>query len=176
MRRLLLSLFLVLGTAAAASHAHDDGLIRLQVPAGFVGPTVEQMGPARISAYHHPWADDGRASLLQITRYDFGAQAAPPPAAQRGEAADRLVLQFLAGVQRRRQDFVAGAPQRLLLGGQPAARVEWRGRADDRPMRGAMYAVILGNQGLIFHAQDFDDAPPELLASARAAIEAMQLK
>lgn len=175
MHRALLLIVLLAAFVSAPCRAHDDGLIRLQVPAGFAGPTVEQRDGLHIAAYVRAWSADGRGSLLQVSRWDFGDRVAPPPAARRGEAAEGLALQFLAGIQRRRQDFRTDPPERIRLGGVEAARITWTGKAEGHGMRGAMYALIVGNHGIALHAQDFDDAPPEHHAAARAAIEALSI-
>ena len=95
------------------------------------------------------------------------------PKDKRGEAADFYVEQFLGGVKRRRTNFSATKPERIVLGGIPAARVKWTGNVEGQRASGVMYCVVIGTTIVSFHTQDLEGAPPENRAAAVKAFESV---
>jgi hypothetical protein len=78
----------------------------------------------KVPEYTKPYPDKNGGTLFQITEYDMGEALRGMPEDKRGETADYYLAQFLGGVERRRTNFSAAEPERILLGGIPAARVK----------------------------------------------------
>jgi hypothetical protein len=174
--RALLATVLLMLCAVAHAAPYEDELLRLEVPAGFVGPVRQRQGAEGMAvAYSKPHTGD-RGTLLMIAIYDVGSKLPKLSKADLGAAAERYLLQFLSGVERRRTLFEASKPSRLELGGLPAARVTWRGIAQGFSMFGTMYCVIVGTRVVTFHTQDFEGAPPENTSEVIRSFESVQFK
>ena len=174
---LLVSLAVLLTASSASADQYQDELLVLEVPAGFEGPVEGSPDPqAKTVAYSKPYATVDGGTLFQITEYDLGDALRGMPDDQRGATADYYLAQFLGGVERRRTNFVATAPQRIELGGLPAARVTWTGEAAGQRASGVMYCVVIGTVVVSFHTQDIDGAPPENRAAAVRAFESVAVR
>jgi hypothetical protein len=169
---------LVLVTASGASaQQYRDELLVLEVPEGFEGPVEESPGPqAKTVAYTKPYARADGGTLFQITEFDMGEALRGMPEGERGATADFYLAQLLGGVERRRTNFTATAPQRLELGGLPAARATWTGVAAGQRASGVMYCVVVGTVVVSFHTQDIESAPPENRAAAIRAFESVVVR
>jgi hypothetical protein len=174
--RLLIATFLVSLCISAYSAPYENEVLSLDVPAGFQGPVTQSLGAeAVVVAYTKPHSSN-RGTLLQITTYDFGSKLPKPTKQELGAAAEKYLLQFLAGIERRRSSFQTSKPMRLTLGGIPAARVAWKGVAEGQQMSGTMYCVVVGSRVISFHTQDFEGAPSENTAEAMRAFESVRFK
>ncbi len=157
-----------------ASHAGPADFVKISVPPGFEGPTAAPIGPTGYTKGYVrkiPGASSG--TLLQITTYDFGSSLSNLPKEVLGDASEKYLMQFLAGIERQRTDFRAATPTRLKLGGIDASRVEWSGVANGRLLSGVMYCVIVGTVVVSFHTQGFRDAPATDRTDALEAIESV---
>lgn len=170
--RVLIMLLLCISTLASCQSTSE--LVQLPIPPGFEGPYTTQPGPgSSTSAYLRKIPGQSRGTLLQVTTYEFGSKLAGIPKEELGNGAENYLLQFLAGVQRRRTSFRADKPTRIQLGGLPAARIEWAGTSEGYPMTGVMYCVIVGTVVVSLHTQGFEDSPASDRAAAVRAIEAV---
>ncbi len=170
----LLAFLFTLARAAFGAPFERDG-IALEVPQEFQGPIVQPLAAeARSFAFSRRHSAGAKATLLQVSTYDFGARMPAFAPEQSGAVAENYLRDFLRGVERRRQSFSASPATRLTLGGIPAARIAWQGLAEGERMRGVMYGVVRGSRVVMLHAQDFDSAPPDYLKQAVQAIETMR--
>jgi hypothetical protein len=166
--------FLLCGMLHAAPY--EDELLRLEVPTGFQGPIRASPGAGAVVIVYSKLHTGDRGTLLQITTYDFGANWPKLNRAELGAAAEKNLLKFLGGIQRRRTSFEASLPTRVELGGLPAARVTWKGVARGFRMFGTMYCVIVGSRVVTFHTQDFEGAPPQNTSDVIRSFETVQFK
>lgn len=164
----------VLPNVAAAAEFTLEPL-SIQVPEGFEGPISQSQGSATLVVFTRPNPDTAAKTLLQISIYDFGEKLRGLPDTARGVASERYLLQFLAGVERRRTDFKRSDPVHITLSGIPAAKVTWSGRADGTQAVGTMYCVIVGTQVVSFHTQDAGTEPTPAMKEAVDAIEAVKV-
>jgi hypothetical protein len=176
MRASLLACFAAFSLLAAyrIGLCADVGPISIAVPPGFDGPTSGSVASADTTAWvkRHPNADVG--TLLQVTTYDAGAGLAGITNAQRAEGAEKYLLDFIGGVQRKRENFKLGAVQKISLASVPAARVSWTGEAGGMPTNGVMYCVIVGTTIVSFHTQDTGSEVTAAMQIAMKAIEGVQ--
>jgi hypothetical protein len=168
-------LVLVAFETPLVAEEYTDQLITIDIPEGFEGPIQESPGPnAKVVGYTKPYQDRDGGTLLQITEYDMGESLRGMPEDARGETADYYLLQFLSGVERRRTNFVAAQPERIMLGGIPGARAKWTGDFAGQQTSGVMYCVVIGTVVVSFHTQDLDGAPQENRAAATKAFEGVR--
>ncbi len=159
---------------AFSAQLYQTDLLRLEVPAGFEGPAIGDLGPSASSvAFRRNYPTGPAGTLLQVTTYDFHDALAKMPEDQRGQAADIYLGQFMQGIERKRTSFQSTAPSRVMLGGFPAARSTWSGNLEAEPMTGVMYCVVVGTVIVVFHTQDKVAAPPENRDAAIKAIESV---
>jgi hypothetical protein len=170
---LLLTLASV-AVAAAERFRFEGGSI--DVPAGFTGPLEQRRGD-EVTLYGFTKRHLGRESstLMQITVYRAPSDLSQIPKDQEAREAERYLVQFLGGVERRRTNFSPGAVESIVVDGKHVARVKWRGQAEGHQMHGVMYCYINGRQVVTFHTQDFDFAPPDNMAAAVRAFESASL-
>jgi hypothetical protein len=149
----------------------------LEIPAGFIGPTEQRRG-SELALYGFAKPHPGRetSTLLQVTVLTLPSGAADLPQDEEARAAEKYLLELLAGVARRRTEFVRGDVETIVIDGKAVARVGWRGRADGQQMTGVMYCYLHGRRRLVsFHTQDVDSAPAENRAAAVRAFETATL-
>ena len=175
--RLAVVLLVLLTASGVSAQQYRDELLVLEVPEGFEGPVEESPDPqAKTVGYIKPYARADGGTLFQITEYDMGDALRGMPEGERGATADFYLAQFLGGVERRRTNFTATAPQRIELGGLPAARATWTGAAAGQRASGVMYCVVVGTVVVSFHTQDIEGAPPENRAAAVRAFESVVVR
>ena len=175
--RLAFALLVLLIASAVSAEQYRDGVVVLEVPEGFEGPVEGSPDPqAKVVAYTKPYTAANGGTLFQISEYDMGDALRGMPENERGEAAAYYLAQFLGGVERRRTNFSATAPQRIELGGLPGARVTWTGEAAGQRASGVMYCVVIGTVVVSFHTQDIEGAPPGNRAAAVRAFESVAVR
>jgi len=172
--RLLTALLLMFFAASAMAASYQGQGIRMAIPAGYEGPIAMSSTPGGESAaFTKKYPDNVHSSLLQISSLiDSRLSAIPGNMLQTAD--DTYLKQFLDGIGRRRTQFVIVGQKPVMLAGIKASRAEWTGQAQGQSMSGVMYCVIIGTRILIFHTQDFNDAPPSTRAAAIGAIESVQ--
>lgn len=176
MRSLILCLLLLV-RAATLSAQYEDGPIRLAVPAGFEGPEVETTSPGfKTAGFVRDIPGTQRGTVLQITTIDLDQAGLSLSDLGEGDPTEALLDEFLASVERHRDNFQLVSRGRMELSGLPAARGEWRGIGGGRGKHGVIYCVIVGSRVVSFHAQTFDDAPEGDLAAAVRSIESVVLQ
>jgi hypothetical protein len=149
-------------------------LINITIPAGFDGPQKSVPAPyTHMEVYLRRIPNKNRGTLLQITTYELGPKLAEIAENAPGDRAEHYLLEFLKSIASKRSAFQAAAPDRVELGGLPAARVEWTGDADGRHMSGVMYCVIVDTTAVTLHVQGFSDSPAQDVTNAIQAIEAV---
>jgi hypothetical protein len=178
MRTSLILAFLAFAFLANTTAANTFSIdpVAIEVPAGFEGPISRSEDAAAVVAFIKPHPDSRMSTLLQITIYDFGDKLRGLPAPERGTAAERYLLQFLSGVERRRSNFTPSEPNPVVLGGIPAAKVTWRGLANGIEAVGVMYCVVSGTKVISFHTQDIGSAPTPAMQQAMHAIEQVKMR
>lgn len=177
MRSLILCLLLLLVRATTLPAQYDDGLVRLAVPARFEGPQLERNAPGwKIVGFVRDIPGTQRGTVLQVTTVDLDEAGLSLPDSGEVHPTEALLAEYLASVERRRDNYREGSRGRMELSGLPAARAEWRGIGGGRGMHGVLYCVIVGSRVVLLHAQTFDDAPAEDLAAAVQAIESVVLQ
>ena len=157
-----------IATARAEPFRFESGTV--DIPPGFAGP-VEQRKDDWLVVYgflrNHPGRQTG--TLLQITVFR------PPDGPPEPRELEKYLLELLAGVARRRTEFVRGPVQSIDVSRTPVAKVTWRGRGEGIPMNGVMYCYIDGPRVISFHTQDFDAAGREAMAAAIRAFESASI-
>ena len=125
---LFLFTLMTVTSAAAETFRFEGGSV--EIPVGFTGP-VEQRRGTELVLYGFTKRHAGRetATLLQIT-------VLQPPGGLEPRTAEKYLLDFLGGVERRRTNFSRGPVESITIGGQAIARVNWRGRAENQSMKG----------------------------------------
>jgi hypothetical protein len=168
---------LVAFAGVVLAERYEDRVVSLEVPEGFEGPIRGAAGPqATVVAYTKPYRSGKGGTLFQITEYDLGEALRDLPEDRRGEAADDYLAYFLGGVERRRTSFSAADPERIVLGGAPAARVTWTGEVAGQRTSGVMYCVVVGTVVVSFHTQDLEGSPAENRAAEMRAFESVTLR
>ena len=146
-----------------------DG-IALDVPARFEGPVSAQPDA---SAQTHAFTVRATSSLtpssvLQITVYGAAADAiAERPAA----VSQRYLSQKLEGIERRRTEYGASAPQEIRVAGLPGSVVSWHGKANGIGTNGKMYCIVTEAGLLFFHVMGGGSVPNTDMAAAIKAVE-----
>ena len=172
--RILTALILAVSLRGFAA-PYDAELFQIDVPSGFEGPLTQSPGPgAKLVGYTKPYPGSDGGTLLQITTYELQLGSEVIPEDQRAPAAERYLLQFLQGVERKRTSYKQSPPTHVSLGGKAAVRAEWSGVAEGRPMSGVMYCAVVGSTVIAFHTQDFDTAPADNRSAALQAIEGVR--
>ena len=152
-------------------------LVKIMIPPGFDGPQKANPAPcANTEVYLRRIPNKNRGTLLQMTSYEMGTRLANVPEEELGNRAEHQLMEFLAAIERTRTSFSASTPTRILLGGLPAACVEWTGDADNRQMSGVMYCAIVGSVAVTLHTQGYSDSPERDRAEAISAIEAVTFR
>ena len=165
---------LALAPAIAVATPYDMKMLRIDLPDGFEGPVIQHPDArSTATAFVKRYPGDTRGTLLMITIYDSGGQLKSMPEATRTSTTDTYLGQMMDGVARKRTAFKSSSPTHLRIGGVLASRESWNGMAQGRSISGTMYCAIVGDQVVVFHTQDFDDAPPANRAQAVRAIESV---
>lgn len=168
------ALALALAPALAMATPYDMKMVRIDVPDGFEGPVIQHPDArSTATAFVKRYPGDTRGTLLMITIYDSGDQPRSTTEAARASATDTYLGQMIDSVANKRTGFRASPPTHLRIGGVPASRESWTGVVQGRNIAGTVYCAIVGNQVVVFHTQDFDDAPPVNRTQAVRAIESV---
>jgi hypothetical protein len=113
--------------------------------------------------------------LLQISVVDLGTALDEIKGPDRYEAARHYLLEFVKGVELRRDNFQLGDIDRVTLAGQPAARVRWSGSFAGEPAVGVMYCALIGHSVVNLQSQDAGVGITPAMYSAIAAIDAIRI-
>lgn len=146
--------------------------IAVDVPANFDGPVSAQPD---VSAQTHAFSVRSTSSLtpssvLQVTVLLYGsitvAEAERPAA-----VSQRYLSQMLEGIERRRTEYHASAPQEIRVAGLPGSVVSWRGRTNRIGTNGKMYCIVTESGLMFFHVMGGGNAPNADMAAAIEAVE-----
>jgi hypothetical protein len=153
------------------------GPVVITVPEGFEAAQTQKQKKSLIAAWTKSVRSVGLKTLLQINVVDFGSPPGKSAAADDlAIYAEKYLRQFLAGIERRRTDYVSSPLAHIRLAGLPAVRVSWNGAVGGRPVVGVMYSVIVEHRyAVIFHTQDLGSAPSSGMFEAMQSIESATL-
>ena len=152
MRTLAQTLSLFLLTLCSVAPADAEGFRfeggSVEIPAGFTGP-VEQRRGSEFVLYGFSKRHPGRetATLMQITVFQPSGGVPQISKDQEPRVAEKYLLDFLAGVERRRTNFSRAAVDSILVDGKAMARVRWRGRAEGQLMAAAVRSFETASLG-----------------------------
>lgn len=149
--------------------------LTISIPAGFEGPVSQSQGKVSVTGFRKPRPGTDVATLLQISMYDFGPQLANIPKNELGNAAEKYLRELVAGVERRRTDFVLSPPARLQLAGIPVAKAKWTGKLNGLNTNGVMYCFLVGTRIISLHTQDTGSTPTNAMKEAMKAIESLRI-
>ena len=160
----------------APSWCADVGPIVISVPEGFEGPTRsdEQGGVTMGWVKRRPASDGG--TLLQISAIDVGSSLEGITSAQRVEATEHYLLEFVKGVGQRRADFEFGGIEQASLAGLPAARVRWTGTINGKATIGVMFCVLVRHSVVSLQTQDAGSEVTPAMYTAIGAIESVRVR
>ena len=171
-RNLLFLLLLLTGI----SHAYEfeDGSIA--IPKGFEGPVTQNMGQgASTTAFNYPHSQEG-GTLLQITTWNPGKKFPSMSKEKLKAGSEQYLLQFLGGIERRRENFERSQVEFIEVSGHPLAKVKWKGKSMGESVHGVMYCFIYNSKIYSFHTQDFSTFNKKYANLAVEAFESIQLK
>jgi hypothetical protein len=172
-----LSLAVALTFFSAPSFCADVGPLTISVPAGFEGPTHEDVNGGVNIAWIERQPGYGSATLLQVSAVDVGSSLDGITQAQRLEGATRYLLQFLRGVAQPLSSFQFGEFEHVSLAGLPAARVRWTATTSSgRPTIGVIYCVLVGHSVVSLQTRDTGTEFTPAMYSAMSAIEGVHVR
>ena len=161
--------FLLLFSGFVQAFEFNGG--KIDIPDGFEGPRSKSMGQgAKSIAYIYPH-DDDTGTLLQITIWNLGRTFPSVSSEELKVRSEQNLMQFLSGIERRREDFKREQVEFVQISGHPAAKVAWSGKAEGKNIHGIMYCLILNSKIYIFHTQDFSSFKAKYTGQAVNAIE-----
>lgn len=166
----VLGLFLVLIASSVRAGEFKVNRIVLDVPARFEGPVSAQPdASAQTYAFTVPATSSlTPSSVLQITVYGAAVDArAERPAV----ISQRYLSQMLEGIERRRTDYRASAPQEIWVAGLPGSVVSWQGKANGIGTNGKMYSIVTESGLLFFHVMGGGSVPNADMVAAIKAVE-----
>lgn len=167
-------IFFIFASGPVQAYEFGDGYI--DIPGGFEGPITQNIGQgARSAAFTFPHANGGGA-LLQITAWDPGQTIPPMSAEELKKGSKQYLLQFLGGVERKRNNFKRREVQFVQISGHPAAKVAWSGEVQGKEVHGVMYCLIFNSKIYSLHTQDLASFGKKYTAMAVDAFESIQLE
>lgn len=147
---LIFCLFLLSGLA----HGFNFGDGSIDIPDGFNGPFSQSLGPGvNATAFifeHTPQA----ATLLQISSWNPGKPMPEMSREQLEALSSKYLLEFLSGIERKREEFKKGVVTFVKVSNHPVAKIEWEGVLNGKSLHGTMYCFILNSKIYSFHTQD----------------------
>lgn len=156
--------------------AYDFGDGSIKIPEGFEGPVTQNMGQgASATAYTYPH-DSNTGTLLQITTWDPGQSFPQMTNEELKSGSVQYLLQFLSGVQRKRDSFKKGEVELIEVSGQPVAKIAWSGSIQGKEVHGIMYCLVYNSKIYSFHTQDFSSFKGKYTKLAVTAFESIELK
>jgi hypothetical protein len=166
----LLGLVLVAFASAAPATEFKVGGVAIDVPSRFEGPASAQSeAQAKVYVFTVRAASSlTPSSVLQVTEYG----AATDPQVERPAAvSQRYLLQMLEGIERRRTEYRASAPQEIRVAGLPGSVVAWQGKANGIGTNGKMYCIVTESALVFFHVMGGGSVPNADMAAAIKAVE-----
>ena len=148
----------------------------ISVPPGFEGPTRDDGNGGITVAWieRQPVPDGG--TLLQVSAIDVGTSLDGITRAQRVEAANHYLLEFVRGIGRPLENFEFGEFEQVALAGLPAARVRWTAIASGHPAIGIIYCVLVGHSVVSLQTRDTGTGITPAMYSAIGAIEGARVR
>ena len=170
--RYLLAVLLVISGAA---HAYRFGDGSIEIPEGFEGPVKEKMGRnGTMTAFKRPH-ETGKGALLQITAWEPDEQFSDLSTQRKKKLSKRYLLQFLGGIERRRDSFERDSVEFVRISGEPTAKVDWRWEVQGQSVHGVMYCLIVNSTIYSFQTQDLARFDGKYTAKAVDAFESVEL-
>ena len=168
-------LFLIV-LISGAVNAYDFGDGSIDIPEGFEGPITQSMGAGASSTaftFHH---DSSGGTLLQITTWNPGQTFPSMSIEELRAGSEQYLLQFLGGIERKRENFKQSQVEFIQISGHPVAKVSWSGKAQGEDVHGVMYCLVFNSKIYSFHTQDFSSFGGIHTNSAVEAFESIELK
>ena len=130
---------------------------------------------ATTTAFTYPHTNGG-GTLLQISVWDPGQTIPPMSADELKRGTKQYLLQFLSGIERKRNKFSRQEVEFIEISGQPAAKVAWSGEVQGMEVHGIMYCLIFNSKIYSMHTQDLSSLDEKYTSMAVNAFESIQLQ
>jgi hypothetical protein len=158
------------------SFCADAGPLVISVPPGFEGPTREDANGGVTVAWIERQPVPGGGTLLQVSAIDVGTSLDGITQAQRVEAANHYLMEFVRGVGHSLENFEFGEFEQVSLAGLPAARVHWSANASGQAAIGIIYCVLVGHSVVSLETRDTGKQITPAMYSAISAIEGVRVR
>ncbi|MCV6623458.1 MAG: hypothetical protein OIF51_17095 [Cellvibrionaceae bacterium] len=165
---------LLLLSGIAQAYEFEDGSI--EIPEGFEGPITQNMGQGVSSTAFSFLHGEAGGTLLQITTWNPGQKFPNMPKEELKDGSAQYLLQFLGGIERKRENFERGKVEFVEVSDHPLAKVNWKGNVMGKSVHGTMYCFIYNSKIYSFHTQDLASFNKKYTNLAVKAFESMQLK
>lgn len=175
MNKLVLASILVFFSAVAHAANYSYPEFTADLPSGFEAPVAQGNSGAKSWVFAKSNKSSSVVGILQITVYDFGEALPAMSEDETNQAMEQYLMEFLAGVERRRSSFSTGAISNTSIGIRNARSIDWEGLAEGIPMRGRMYVTIVGSAVYMLHVQGSEQQFAALLSELSSTIETMVL-
>jgi len=154
----------------------DAGPLVISVPAGFEGPTREDANGGVTLAWIERQPVPGGGTLLQVSAIDVGTSLDGITQAQRVEAANHYLMEFVRGVGHSLESFEFGEFEQVSLAGLPAARVHCSATASGQAAIGIIYCVLVGHSVVSLETRDTGKQITPAMYGAMSAIEGVRVR
>lgn len=178
MFRLVASLLLAISSVLSCepSFCADAGPLVISVPPGFEGPTRDEGNGGVTVAWIERQPAVGGGTLLQVSAIDVGTSLDGITHAQRVEAANHYLLEFVRGVGESLENFQFGEFEQVSLARLPAARVRWTATITGHAAIGVIYCVLVGHSVVSLQTRDTGTQITPAMYSAMSAIEGVRVR
>ncbi|MCF6262391.1 MAG: hypothetical protein L3J24_02195 [Xanthomonadales bacterium] len=168
-------LFLMIISQPAFGFEFGAGVI--EIPQYFEGPLSHDMrGKGSVHVFKKAHKHDKTGAVLQITVFDPGGKFPVLSKNELREGAEKYLVQFLEGVERKRKGFVKSSIEFIEISGIPAAKISWTGSEYSRELEGVMYCYVYDSKIISLHTQDFKEYKGKYISQAVHAFENIKIK
>lgn len=169
-------LYLLFFLVSVQVQAYEFGDGSIKIPEGFEGPVTQSMRQgASVTAYTYPH-DSNTGTLLQITSWNPNQSFPQMTNEELKVGSEKYLLQFLSGIQRKRDSFKKSGVEFIQISGQSVAKIKWSGAIQGKEVHGIMYCLIYNSKIYSFHTQDFSSFKGKYTQLAVGAFESIELK
>jgi len=169
-------LFFLFVLISSTVKAYDFGDGSINIPDGFEGPITQSVGQgASLIGFTFPHGSAGGA-LLQITIWNPGQKFPEMSINELKAGSEKYLLQFLGGIEKKRNNFKQSQVEFVQISGNPAAKVTWTGLVQGEEAHGVMYCLVFNSTIYSFHTQDLSSYGGRYTKLAVNAFESIELK
>jgi len=172
MKQYLLTLLLLIPSFSYAFE-FEGGVIT--IPAAFESNITVPMGNQGKSYGFKKTHEDGKTGTLLQISYASPGEIPELSNDEHIKYSTQYLLQFLGGVERRKENFKQTAPTIITIAGKPAAKATWTGSELNRKMEGTMYCYIYDSKIFNLHTQDFIEYKRKYTKLAETAFETINV-